>query len=89
MYICAYMDTYIVHRLHTYMHTYVICTYTNFAFVCLLLTYGAHGSTLIYVTVSAKTVLNSTFSITRKTDLKYLSCCSSVVLDFSHARLTV
>ena len=44
---------------------------------------------LVYVTVSAKTVLNGTFSITRKTDLKYSSCCSSVVLDFSHARLTV
>ena len=42
-----------------------------------------------YVTVSAKTVLNGTFSITRKTDLKYSSCCSSVVLDLSYARLTV
>ena len=42
-----------------------------------------------YVTVSAKTVLNGTFSITRKTDLMYSSCCGSVVLDFSHARLTV
>ena len=44
---------------------------------------------LSYVTVSAKTVLNGTFIITRKTDLKYSSCCSSVVLDFSLARLTV
>ena len=42
-----------------------------------------------YVTVSAKTVLNGTFIITRKTDLKYSSCCGSVVLDFSHARFTV
>ena len=44
---------------------------------------------VLYVTVSAKTVLNGTFSITRKTNLKYSSSCSSVVLDFSHARLTV
>ena len=43
----------------------------------------------VNVTVSAKTVLNGTFSITRKTDLKYSSYCSSVVLDFSHTRLTV
>ena len=43
----------------------------------------------IIVTVSAKAILNGTFSITRKTDLKYSSCCGSVVLDFSHARLTV
>ena len=43
----------------------------------------------IYVTVSAKTVLNGTFIITRKTDLKYSRCCGSVVLDFSHARFTV
>ena len=43
----------------------------------------------VYVTVSAKTVLNGTFIITRKTDLKYSSCCGSVVLDFSHARFTV
>ena len=35
------------------------------------------------VTVSVKTVL------TGKTDLKYSSCCGSVVLDFSHARFTV
>ena len=48
-----------------------------------------YKSHIQYVTVSAKTVLNGTFSITRKTDLKYSSCCSSVVLDFSHARLTV
>ena len=41
------------------------------------------------VTVSAKTVLNGTFIITRKTDLKYSRCCGSVVLDFSHARFTV
>ena len=41
------------------------------------------------VIVSAKTVFNGTFSITRKTDLKYSSCCGSVVLDFSHARFTV
>ena len=45
--------------------------------------------TLTYVTVSAKTVLNGTFIITRKTDLKYSSCYGSVVLDFSHARFTV
>ena len=44
---------------------------------------------LIYVTVSAKTVLNGTFIITGKTDLKYSRCCGSVVLDFSHARFTV
>ena len=44
---------------------------------------------MIYVTVSAKTVLNGTFIIMRKTDLKYSSCCGSVVLDFSHARFTV
>ena len=44
---------------------------------------------LINVTVSVKTVLNGTFSIMRKTDLKYSSCCGSVVLNFSHARLTV
>ena len=43
----------------------------------------------IIVTISAKTVLNGTFSIMRKTNLKYSSCCGSVVLDFSHARLTV
>ena len=36
-----------------------------------------------FVTVSAKTVLNGTFIITRKTDLKYSSCCGSVVLDFT------
>ena len=42
-----------------------------------------------YVTVSAKTVLNGTCIITRKTDLKYSRCCGSVVLDFSHARFTV
>ena len=42
-----------------------------------------------YVTVSAKTVLNGTFIITRKTDLKYSSCCGSVVLDFNHTRFTV
>ena len=41
------------------------------------------------VIVSAKTVFNGTFSITRKTDLKYSSCCGSVVLDFSHVRFTV
>ena len=41
------------------------------------------------VTVSAKTILISTFSITRKTNLKYSSCCGCVVLDFSHARFTV
>ena len=41
------------------------------------------------VIASAKTVLNGTFIITRKTDLKYSSCCGSVVLDFSHARFTV
>ena len=39
----------------------------------------------LYVTVSAKTILNGTFIITRKTDLKYSRCCGSVVLDFSHA----
>ena len=44
---------------------------------------------IVYVTVSAKTVLNGTCTITRKTDLKYSSCCGSVVLDFSHARFTV
>ena len=38
-----------------------------------------------YVTVSAKTVLIGTFSITRKTNLKYSSCYGSVVLDLSHA----
>ena len=38
---------------------------------------------LLYVTVSAKTILNGTFIITRKTDLKYSSCCGSVVLDFA------
>ena len=43
----------------------------------------------IYVTLSAKTVLIGTFSIMRKTNLKYSSCCGSVVLDFSHARFTV
>ena len=43
----------------------------------------------INVTVSAKTVLNGTCIITRKTDLKYSRCCGSVVLDFSHARFTV
>ena len=42
-----------------------------------------------YVTVSAKTVLNGTCIITRKTDLKYSRCCGSVVLGFSHARFTV
>ena len=43
-----------------------------------------------YVTVSAKTVLISTLSITRKTNLKlYSSGCGSVVLDFSHTRFTV
>ena len=42
-----------------------------------------------FVTVSAKTVLIGTFSITRKTDLKYSSQCGSAVLDFSHARFTV
>ena len=39
--------------------------------------------------VSVKTVLIGTFSITRKTNLKYSGCCGSVVLDFSHARFTV
>ena len=43
----------------------------------------------INVTVPTKTVLIGTFSITRKTNLKYSSCCGSVVLDFSHARFTV
>ena len=44
----------------------------------------------IHVTVSAKTVLIGTFSIMRKTDLKYSSCCGSVVLDFiSHTRFTI
>ena len=43
----------------------------------------------IYVTVSAKTVLIGTFSITRKTDLKYSGCCGSVVLDFSHSRFII
>ena len=43
----------------------------------------------IYVTVSVKTVLIGTFNITRKTNLKYSSCCGSVVMDFSHARFTV
>ena len=43
-----------------------------------------------YVTVSAKTVLIGTFSITRKTDLKpYSSCCGSVVLEFSHTSFTI
>ena len=42
-----------------------------------------------YVTVSGKTILIGKFSITRKTNLKYSSCCGSVVLDFSHARFTV
>ena len=44
---------------------------------------------MTFVTVSVKTVLNGTFSITTKTDLKYSGCCGSVVLDFSHVRLTV
>ena len=43
----------------------------------------------IIVTVSVKTILISTCSIMRKTNLKYSSCCGSVVLDFSHARFTV
>ena len=43
----------------------------------------------INVTVSAKTVLIGTFSITRKTNLKYSSCCGSVVLDLSYAKFTV
>ena len=43
----------------------------------------------IFVTVTAKTALIGTFSNTRKTDLKYSSCCDSVVLDFSHTRFTV
>ena len=42
-----------------------------------------------FVTVSAKTILNGTFIIKRKTDLKYSSCCGSVLLEFSHARFTV
>ena len=41
------------------------------------------------MTVSAKTTLIGTFSITRKTDLKYSNCCGSVMLDLSHARFTV
>ena len=48
-----------------------------------------HSAALTYVTVSAKTVLIGTFSITRKTDLKYSSCFGSVVLDFSHTKFTV
>ena len=47
------------------------------------------SKTNTYVTVSTKTVLIGTFSNMRKTDLKYLSCCGSVVLNFSHTRFTV
>ena len=59
----------------------------NYAIVCTI--YNVYVLILIYVTISAKTVLNGTFIITRKTDLKYSRCCGSVVLDFSHARFTV
>ena len=41
------------------------------------------GIKIKYVTVSVKTILIGTFSITRKTDLKYSSCCGSVVLDLA------
>ena len=49
------------------------------------------GIKIKYVTVTAKTVLIGTFSIARKINLKYSSCCTygSVVLDFSHAKFTV
>ena len=41
------------------------------------------------VTGPGKTVQIGTFSVIRKTNLKYSSCCGSVVLDFRHARFTV
>ena len=41
------------------------------------------------VTRSAKTVLNSTFSISRNTALKYCNNCVSPVLHYSCARLAV
>ena len=41
----------------------------------------------IYVTVSAKTILNSTFGIMRNTILKHWNHCSFHVLDFSCADL--
>ena len=44
---------------------------------------------LKYVTGSAKTVLNGTFSISRNTALKYCNNCVALVLHFSHARLAV
>ena len=45
----------------------------------------SHATFTVYVTVSAKTVLNGTFSITRNTNLRYWNCCGLVVLDCSHA----
>ena len=83
----------------TYVHHYWISCMCMYIAICIIyflaLTYQLHQLycarflICIYVTVSAKTVLNGTFGITRKTDLKYSSCCGSVVLDFSHARFTV
>ena len=51
--------------------------------------YEQQNIAIPYVTIFAKTILIGTFSNARKTDLKYSSCCGSVVLDFSHARFTV
>ena len=45
---------------------------------------------LVNVTVFVKTIFNGTFAIgvMRNTDLKYLNCCGSVVLDCSHTGFT-
>ena len=75
-------------------------TFTLVLFTVLTLVYNQHKVSQLphdlrttfhgtFVTVSAKTVLNGTFIITRITNLKYSSCCGSIVLDFSHARFTV
>ena len=43
---------------------------------------------ILYVTGFAKTVPNRTFGISRNTELKYSSHCSTFMLDCSHAGFT-
>ena len=77
--------------MQSYIHNVCVCVRACVrACVCVCVTVSVKTVCVcVCVTVSVKTVLNGTFSITRKTDLKYSSCCSSVVLDFSHTELTV
>ena len=67
-----------------YMHNTYVTEFRN-----IKQSYANNIPTYVYVTGSAKTVLNGTFSISRNTVLKYCNNGVANVLHYSRARLAV